>query len=123
MATVSYSFLLLLAVYLCSQRLLVLGGGGAVGLAAIQIAVAAGCSVSATCGSQSIERVLAFGAEQAIDYTAEVSVVYLSSCHLEELIPCVTVQLWFGRRLVLNMKMFVVIANMQSFCYNHTIIQ
>ncbi|CAL9173385.1 unnamed protein product [Musa hybrid cultivar] len=53
------------------QRLLVLGGGGAVGLAAIQIAVAAGCSVSATCGSQSIERVLAFGAEQAIDYTAE----------------------------------------------------
>ncbi|KAJ8494088.1 hypothetical protein OPV22_015809 [Ensete ventricosum] len=53
------------------QRLLVLGGGGAVGLATIQLAVAAGCSVSATCGSQSIERVLAFGAEQAIDYTAE----------------------------------------------------
>ncbi|CAL9109755.1 unnamed protein product [Musa acuminata var. zebrina] len=53
------------------QRLLVLGGGGAVGLAAIQLAVAAGCSVSATCGSQSIERVLAVGAEQAIDYTAE----------------------------------------------------
>ena len=54
--------------------MLVLGGGGAVGLAAIQLAVAAGCSVSATCGSQSIERVLAVGAEQAIDYTAEVNV-------------------------------------------------
>ncbi|RZS17369.1 hypothetical protein BHM03_00049507 [Ensete ventricosum] len=76
LATGSYSFLLLLAVYVCSQRLLVLGGGGAVGLATIQLAVAAGCSVSATCGSQSIERVLAFGAEQAIDYTAEVTDKY-----------------------------------------------
>lgn len=49
-----------------------IGGGGAVGLAAIQLAAAAGCSVSTTCGSQSIERVLAVGAEQAIDYTTEV---------------------------------------------------
>ncbi|XP_039121141.1 reticulon-4-interacting protein 1, mitochondrial [Dioscorea cayenensis subsp. rotundata] len=53
------------------QRILVIGGGGAVGLAAIQLAAAAGCSVSTTCGSQSIERVLAVGAEQAIDYTTE----------------------------------------------------
>ncbi|XP_058100630.1 uncharacterized protein LOC131245300 [Magnolia sinica] len=53
------------------QRLLVLGGGGAVGLSAIQLSVAAGCHVSTTCGSQSIDRVLAVGAEQAIDYTAE----------------------------------------------------
>ncbi|XP_020098146.1 reticulon-4-interacting protein 1, mitochondrial [Ananas comosus] len=53
------------------QRLLVLGGGGAVGLAAIQLSVAAGCSVTTTCGSQSIERVLAVGAEKAIDYTTE----------------------------------------------------
>ncbi|KAG0461210.1 hypothetical protein HPP92_021507 [Vanilla planifolia] len=50
------------------QRLLVLGGGGAVGLAAIQLAVAAGCNVSATCGNKSIERVLEVGAEEAIDY-------------------------------------------------------
>ncbi|KAG1367935.1 reticulon-4-interacting protein 1, mitochondrial [Cocos nucifera] len=53
------------------QRLLVLGGGGAVGLAAIQLSVAAGCSVSTTCGSKSIDRVLEAGAEQAVDYTAE----------------------------------------------------
>ncbi|XP_074568438.1 uncharacterized protein LOC141824983 [Curcuma longa] len=53
------------------QRVLVIGGGGAVGLAAIQIAVAAGCSVSTSCGSHSIDRVLSVGAEQAIDYTAE----------------------------------------------------
>ncbi|KAF7037789.1 hypothetical protein CFC21_048084 [Triticum aestivum] len=53
------------------QRLLVLGGGGAVGLSAVQLAVAAGCSVSATCGAQSIEQVLAAGAEKAIDYATE----------------------------------------------------
>lgn len=53
------------------QRVLVLGGGGAVGLAAIQLSAAAGCIVTTTCGSQSIERVLAFGAEQAIDYMTE----------------------------------------------------
>ncbi|KAF5478621.1 hypothetical protein F2P56_005164 [Juglans regia] len=53
------------------QRLLVVGGGGAVGFAAIQLSVAAGCHVTTTCGSQSIGRLLAAGAEQAVDYTAE----------------------------------------------------
>ncbi|XP_075668099.1 uncharacterized protein LOC142637998 [Castanea sativa] len=53
------------------QRLLVIGGGGAVGFAAIQLSVAAGCHVTTTCGSQSIDRLLAAGAEQAVDYTAE----------------------------------------------------
>ncbi|XP_020593498.1 reticulon-4-interacting protein 1, mitochondrial [Phalaenopsis equestris] len=53
------------------HRLLVLGGGGAVGLAAIQLAVAVGCSVSTLCGSKSIERVMSVGAEEAIDYRTE----------------------------------------------------
>ncbi|XP_043804792.1 reticulon-4-interacting protein 1 homolog, mitochondrial isoform X2 [Manihot esculenta] len=53
------------------QRLLVVGGGGAVGFAAIQLGVAAGCHVATTCGSQSIDRVLKAGAEQAVDYIAE----------------------------------------------------
>ncbi|CAA6671541.1 unnamed protein product [Spirodela intermedia] len=53
------------------QRLLVLGGGGAVGLSAIQISVAMGCNVVAACGSRSFERVLSAGAEKVIDYTAE----------------------------------------------------
>ncbi|KAL5220028.1 hypothetical protein ABZP36_024741 [Zizania latifolia] len=53
------------------QRVLVIGGGGAVGLSAVQLAVAAGCSVTATCGTQSIEQVLSAGAEKAIDYTTE----------------------------------------------------
>ena len=57
------------------QRVLVIGGGGAVGLSAVQLAVAAGCSVSATCGAQSIEKILAVGAEKAIDYTTEVKIL------------------------------------------------
>ncbi|CAM8900889.1 unnamed protein product [Rhodiola kirilowii] len=53
------------------QRVLILGGGGAVGFSAVQIAVAAGCYVATTCGVESIDRVLAAGAEQAVDYTSE----------------------------------------------------
>lgn len=48
------------------------GGGGAVGFSAIQLSVAAGCHVSTTCGGESIDRILAAGAEQAVDYTTEV---------------------------------------------------
>ncbi|XP_030461067.1 uncharacterized protein LOC115681298 isoform X1 [Syzygium oleosum] len=53
------------------QRVLVIGGGGAVGFAAIQLAMANGCRVVTTCGSQSVDRALATGAEQAVDYTAK----------------------------------------------------
>ncbi|XP_057794921.1 uncharacterized protein LOC131011145 [Salvia miltiorrhiza] len=53
------------------QRVLVVGGGGAVGFSAIQLAVAAGCHVSTTCGGESVERILAAGAEQAVDFTTE----------------------------------------------------
>ncbi|KAL8189251.1 hypothetical protein R6Q57_028817 [Mikania cordata] len=53
------------------QRVLVVGGGGAVGYSAVQLAVAAGCAVSATCESESIDRLLEAGAEQALDYTSE----------------------------------------------------
>ncbi|XP_062221601.1 uncharacterized protein LOC133920944 isoform X3 [Phragmites australis] len=68
------------------QRVLVIGGGGAVGLAAVQLAVAVGCGVSATCGAQSIERVMGAGAEQAIDYTTELMVhVYMEKKEIPEL--------------------------------------
>ncbi|KAI3525192.1 hypothetical protein L2E82_02375 [Cichorium intybus] len=53
------------------QRVLVVGGGGAVGYSAVQLAVASGCVVSATCESESIDRLLEAGAEQALDYTSE----------------------------------------------------
>ncbi|KAK6134653.1 hypothetical protein DH2020_031578 [Rehmannia glutinosa] len=52
-------------------RVLVIGGGGAVGFSAIQLAVAVGCHVSTTCGSESMARILAAGAEQAVDCTTE----------------------------------------------------
>ena len=54
-----------------------MGGGGAVGFAAIQLAVTAGCNVATTCGSQSVERLLGAGAEQAVDYVAEVMDLFL----------------------------------------------
>lgn len=54
-----------------------IGGGGAVGLSAIQLAVATGCHVSTTCGVQSIDQVLAVGAEQAVDYTREVLIAWV----------------------------------------------
>jgi NADPH:quinone reductase-like Zn-dependent oxidoreductase len=57
----------------------VVGGGGAVGFSAIQISVAAGCHVTTTCGSQSIDRLMAAGAEQAVDYTAEVIICLFSA--------------------------------------------
>lgn len=57
------------------HRVLVIGGGGAVGFSAIQLAVAAGCHVSTTCGGESISRMLAAGAEQAVDYTTEVTLL------------------------------------------------
>ncbi|KAH9310038.1 hypothetical protein KI387_037949 [Taxus chinensis] len=53
------------------QRLLIIGGGGAVGFAAIQLSVAAGCRIVTTCGKASIDHVMAAGAEEAIDYTSE----------------------------------------------------
>lgn len=56
-----------------------LGGGGAVGLSAIQLAVAAGCQVSTTCGSESIERALAAGAEQVVDYITEVMMTVINT--------------------------------------------
>ena len=56
-----------------------IGGGGAVGFAAVQLAVAAGCHVSSTCADESIDRLLAAGAEQAIDYTSEVAAYELAS--------------------------------------------
>ncbi|KNA23586.1 hypothetical protein SOVF_023570 [Spinacia oleracea] len=53
------------------QRVLIIGGGGAVGFSAIQLSVAAGCHVTTTVGGESIERVLEAGAEKAVDCTSE----------------------------------------------------
>lgn len=55
------------------QLVLIMGGGGAVGLAAIALAKAAGCYVACTCGKRSMEKVKEAGAEEALDYTSPVS--------------------------------------------------
>ncbi|XP_024394923.1 uncharacterized protein [Physcomitrium patens] len=52
------------------QKVLIMGGGGAVGLAAIALAKAAGCYVACTCGKRSMEKVKEAGAEEAVDYTS-----------------------------------------------------
>ncbi|KAI7992444.1 hypothetical protein LOK49_LG12G01421 [Camellia lanceoleosa] len=53
------------------QRVLVVSGGGAISFATIQLAVTAEYHVSTTCGSESIDRAMATGAEQAVDYTTQ----------------------------------------------------
>lgn len=65
--------------------MLVIGSGGAVGFSAIQLSVAAGCLVATTGGSKSIDRVLAAGAEQAVDFSAEV--MMLSVMDIERTTP------------------------------------
>lgn len=52
------------------ERVLVIGGSGAVGSAAIQIAKALGATVDATCSTANLDLVRSLGVENAIDYTA-----------------------------------------------------
>ena len=54
-----------------------MGSGGAVGLAGIYIAKAAGCYVACTCGKRSMEKVKEAGAEEAVDYASPVSYYFL----------------------------------------------
>ena len=50
------------------QRILILGGGGGVGIAAVQIAKALGAShVTATCSIRDVERVKSHGADTVVD--------------------------------------------------------
>jgi len=50
------------------QKLLVLGGSGGVGSMAVQIGVARGAWVSATCSDRNVDYVCDLGADMAIDY-------------------------------------------------------
>ena len=53
------------------ERVLVVGAGGPVGLAAIQIARGAGAAVDAVAGSAALEECLRLGADEAYDYRGE----------------------------------------------------
>lgn len=50
------------------ERVLILGGSGAVGSLAVQLARAAGASVLATAGARNLERVAQLGADAVFDY-------------------------------------------------------
>lgn len=65
----SYHFLHELAQLRPGQSVLVLGGSGSLGSAAVQIASAAGARVSATCSTRNVALVEELGAETVIDYT------------------------------------------------------
>lgn len=52
-------------------KILINGASGAVGLAAVQIARAKGCDVTAVCSGRNADLVLANGADRTIDYTTK----------------------------------------------------
>jgi NADPH:quinone reductase-like Zn-dependent oxidoreductase len=52
------------------QSVLIAGAGGAVGGYAVQLAVQAGATVTATASPRSIDRVRSYGADRIVDYTA-----------------------------------------------------
>jgi NADPH:quinone reductase-like Zn-dependent oxidoreductase len=53
------------------ERVLILGGSGSLGSAAVQIATAIGAHVTATCSTRNMDLVQSLGADRVIDYTAE----------------------------------------------------
>lgn len=53
------------------ERVLILGGSGSLGSAAVQIATAMGAHVTATCSTRNLDLVRSLGAERVIDYTAQ----------------------------------------------------
>lgn len=53
------------------QRILILGGSGSLGTAAVQIAAAAGAHVAATCSAGNAALVAGLGAERVIDHARE----------------------------------------------------
>lgn len=53
------------------ERVLILGGSGSLGSAAVQIAKAMGARVTATCSTRNVDLLLSLGADRVIDYTAE----------------------------------------------------
>ena len=67
----SYHFLHVLGQIRPGQRILILGGAGSLGTAAVQIASAAGAHVTATCSARNAAVVTGLGAERVIDYGQE----------------------------------------------------
>lgn len=67
----SLHFLKTVANLKAGERVLILGGSGSLGSAAVQIAAAMGASVTATCSARNTGLVTALGADRVIDYGQE----------------------------------------------------
>ncbi len=67
-ALTSYNFLHNVAKLKAGERLLILGGSGSLGSAAVQIAKAMGAEVTATCSARNVDLVASLGADHVIDY-------------------------------------------------------
>ena len=70
-ALTSWHFLTRVAPITKGQTVLILGGAGSLGTAAIQFAKALGASVTATASARNRELLKTLGADQVIDYTVE----------------------------------------------------
>jgi NADPH:quinone reductase-like Zn-dependent oxidoreductase len=67
----SWHFLRNLGQVQSGDRVLILGGAGSLGSAAVQIAAAMGAEVTATCGARNADLVASLGAARVIDYHSE----------------------------------------------------
>ncbi|WP_371153847.1 NAD(P)-dependent alcohol dehydrogenase [Jannaschia sp. 2305UL9-9] len=67
----SYHFLHHVARIRTDRHVLILGGAGSLGSAAVQIAAAAGCRVTATCSPRNRMFLGQLGADQVVDYTQQ----------------------------------------------------
>lgn len=65
----SFNFLNQISDLKAGEKILILGGAGSLGSAAVQIAVAMDADVTATCSAGNAELVASFGAQKVIDYT------------------------------------------------------
>ncbi|WP_372839891.1 NAD(P)-dependent alcohol dehydrogenase [Phaeovulum sp.] len=67
----SLNFLQNVARLVPGERVLILGGSGSLGSAAVQIAAAMGADVTASCSTRNVELVASLGADRVIDYTKQ----------------------------------------------------
>lgn len=70
-AMTSWHFLTRVASLRAGQSVLILGGSGSLGTAAVQFAKALGANVAATASARNVELLRSLGADQVVDYHAE----------------------------------------------------
>lgn len=82
------------------ERVLILGGSGGVGTAAVQIAKDLGAHVTATCSARNAELVRGLGADEVVDYGQKD--ITRSSRRFDVVMDCVGAAPWPATRDILN---------------------